>query len=286
MGKSLIIRQSLFNCNLMVLERYELRDELELESIIRGEASQLEKDLVILTEQRKTNDKRRIDLLGVDSNGILTLIELKVKQDEKQLQQALNYYDWVLNSIDFIRDSYKEKLKEKNIEVQDEMPRIILVAPEFDQRMLTEVKYINESIEVQLFKYICFNIASKKEVIFFPEEILEIKSIEEKPKTMEDFIQYIGDPQASESWKKIKEALEKLSSSTDTYRSGYKFWFKGRKFAQLHRRHGFFYLEYKVEGSWESSDKIKNFDDVKAIQDKIKKSIELVGGNFKPELFN
>lgn len=183
----------------MVLEWYELRDESELESILRKDPEQLEGGLIILTGQRKTGEKGRLDLLGVDPDGRIVVIELKAKEDDRQLQQALDYYDWTLESIDFIRDAYKEKLNAYKREIKGEMPRIILVAPEFNDRMLKAVKYLNQDIEIMLLRYVCFKISEdRKEIVFLPIDVPPIRGIEEKPRTMQEFLDYIKDPTVGE----------------------------------------------------------------------------------------
>ena len=67
-----------------------VRDEAELESLIKRDPSRVESGLVFLAEQRKTPGRGRLDLLGVDSEGVLAVVELKIVKDEGQLQQALN----------------------------------------------------------------------------------------------------------------------------------------------------------------------------------------------------
>jgi hypothetical protein len=266
------------------MDEIELRDEAELESIIRRDPAKAELGLIIITDQKSTTGGR-LDLLAVDGDGILTLMELKVKVDEGQLQQALNYYDWVLQSIDFIRDAYKHRLEQNKRQIRDEMPRIILIAPDFDKEMLTAAKYVRDDIDLRLLRYKAFNVNGKKEIVTFPIELTEVKEIEEKPKTVAEFLEYIGDSDVCETFNKAIEIFSKLSDEEPvTDRNHYKFRFAGRKFAEVHVRHGYFWIGLKDEDEWFWKDKVKTLDDMKSIREQIKKAIELVGGKFKDEV--
>jgi hypothetical protein len=256
-----------------------------LESIIRKDPAKVEPGLVIITDQKSTG-VGRLDLLGVDSEGVLTLIELKVARDEGQLQQALNYYDWVLQSIDFIRDAYRQRLEQHKRQIKDLWPRIILVAPDFDRELLTAAKYVREDVDVKFLRYRTFNINGKKELVTFLIELGEIKEIEEKPKTIHDFLEYIGDSSVAQTFNMALEIFAKLSDEEPvTAHNHYKFRYGGRKFAEIHVRHGYFWIGLKDEtGDWFWKDKVKTTDDIMSIRKEIKKAVELVGGVFKEEV--
>lgn len=69
-------------------------------------------------------------------------------------------------------------------------------------------------------------------------------------------------------------------------RWGYKFKYNGRNFIEMRARHDYFIFKYKVEGDWKSSTHIKSIDDIKIMKDSVRTAFELVGGQFKEELFN
>lgn len=268
------------------MEECDLRDEAELESIIRRDSSKLEPGLSIITDQKKMSSGRRLDLLAVDIDGILTLIELKVVKDEGQLQQALNYYDWVLESIDFIREAYKHILLEHKKEIKDEMPRIILVAPDFDKEMLTAAKFIRDDIDLKLLRYRSFTSEGRKEIVPFPIDTPELKEIEEKPKSINDFLGYIGDTSVGKTFKHAIEIFSKLSDEGPVIRrKSYKFRYGGRKFAEIYIKHGSFWVGLKGEYHrfWKD---VKTLEDITSIKEQIKLAVELVGGKFKEELFS
>ena len=137
----------------MVLKDAKIKDEAELESILVKEPNQIEEGFKIITHQRKAYGQKKMDILGVDSEGVLTIIELKVLTDVNQLRQALNYYDWIVDQgLDWIADAYKHKLEE--IKIEQRMPQIFLIAPDFDEEMIREAKYIRDYIKIRLFRYI------------------------------------------------------------------------------------------------------------------------------------
>lgn len=267
------------------MEEIELRDEAELESIIRKDPSNLEPGLMIITDQRGAAGGR-LDLLAIDSDGVLSLIELKVKTDEGQLQQALNYFDWVLESIDFVRDAYKNKLDKHQREIKDEIPRILLVAPDFNKELVTAAKFLRDDIDLKLLRYKAFSIDGKKEIFTIPVEIPEMKEIEEKPKPLEYYPDYIGNAAVCETFNKVVKFFSTLSDEEPvTKKRNYMFRYDGRKFAEIQVRHGYFWIGLKAEDEWFWKDKVKTIDDVKSIKEQIKTAIGFVGGQFKEEDF-
>lgn len=133
---------------------------------------------------------KRLDILGVDSEGVLTLIELKVNLDVKQLRQALEYYDWLMEQgIDWIAGAYKEKLQ--GTKLKEQMPQIFLIAPDFDDKRIKEAKYIRTNIKVRLFRYLALEINGNKEIKLMETPIPQPREIEAKPMTIKDNINYI-----------------------------------------------------------------------------------------------
>lgn len=97
--------------------------------------------------------------MAIDSDKNLVIIELKQFSDENQMLQAIGYFDWILKNIDWIKDAYK-------IEARDSKPRLILVAKEFPEIVVTLSKYWNEYIsQVSLYSYKSIVNNKKKEVV-------------------------------------------------------------------------------------------------------------------------
>lgn len=81
----------------MGFQEADVKDETELETLLKRYPDQIEKGLKIIDNQIIT-PKGRFDLLGVDVDRVLTIIELKVKRDDDHLKQAINYFDWILEN--------------------------------------------------------------------------------------------------------------------------------------------------------------------------------------------
>lgn len=263
----------------MTLKETTIKDEAELEAILVNDPDQIEEGFKVLTHQRKTSGLSRMDILGVDSEGTLTIIELKVVMDSNQLRQALQYYDWVLQqSLDWIRDAYKDKLSNKKIE--ERMPQIFLVAPEFEQDLITEAKYFREDIKIILFKYLVFEINGKKEIKLIEVTIPTVIEIEQKPWTVEDNINYILDKDIQILFCNIIKCLKEFDSSVEEKAGNWviSYWVGGRKFCELYPRRKFFSAGFKTdnEQKWSWITNIKSNDEVTNVLEKLKKAYELM----------
>ena len=261
------------------INEIKLTSEAELEALLVQNPEQVEKGFTILTHQRKTFGFKTLDILGIDSEGILTLIELKNSVDEGQLRQSILYYDWLLQQgIDWVSDAYKTQLGGKKI--AEKMPQIFLISPEFDDEMFIEVKYIRQDIKIRLFKFITLEIEEHKYVKLIEEPIPSIKALETKPWTLKDNIEYISDNDAKsifESFiKRIKEIEKNIEEKPSNYFISY--WIKGRKFCDLYPRKNSFAVGFKVntEKKWESLNNISSKEQANEAFEMIYKSYELM----------
>lgn len=165
----------------MVLKEAKISDEAELESLLVKDPNQIEENFKIITYRRQTSRLKRLAFLGVNSEGILTLIELKVTSDENQLKQALEYYDWLMEQgIDWIADAYKERLQ--GVILKEHMPQIFLIAPDFDDKLVKEAKYLRADIKLRLFRYLALEINGNKEIKVIETPIPPMREIEIKPR--------------------------------------------------------------------------------------------------------
>jgi hypothetical protein len=106
-----------------MFKRIEIDEERELENLVVKDPESVEDGLKYLTHQRQANGKF-IDVLAVDRDGVLTVVELKVGEEDEMLFQAMEYYDWVSSNRDRLANEYKSRVKI----VTEEDPRIVLVA--------------------------------------------------------------------------------------------------------------------------------------------------------------
>jgi len=264
----------------MALQNAEIENEAELEALLIEDSERIEKGFLILTNQRKTDGLDAMDILGVDFQGILTIVELKVRTDKGQLRQALKYYDWTLSQgLDWFKDAYKQKLGAR--EISDSMPQIILISPSFDDEMLIETKYIRNDITVRLFKYKPVEVKGTKEIVLFEEDIPGIKAIESKPWVLKDNIDYFIDDEIRTRFLKLIEQIRAIDSKIEEKieRKVIRFFINGRKICETWVTREYFNIGYKTadsENQWEYDKEIKTDDQTLEALNKAKTAYELM----------
>ena len=268
----------------MALKEAKLKDEAELESLLVRDPNQIEKGFKIITHQRKTRGQNKLDILGIDSQGVLTVAELKVAVDVNQLRQALNYYDWILErGLDWIVDAYKQKLK--GVEVEQRMPQIFLIAPDFDEKMIREAKYIRSDIQVRLFRYLAFEVDEKKEIKLIETLIPEIQEIETKPWSIQDNIEYISEKSVRDVFQQMMKKIKGINKEQIEEKPGswvISYWTSGRKFCEIYPKKKWFAIGFKTdenEQKWDWKTNITRMEEVEDIfRSKIMKAYNLMGG--------
>ena len=130
------------------MRNYEIikpENERELEDMICENPEIVEEGFQVLQRQLNTGYGGTIDVLGVDKTGTLTIIELKVDEDEGIFAQALDYFAWVNDNRDSIKRMFAtEKVDEK------QTPRIVLIAPYFSDGLRRRVNYLREDMSCNL----------------------------------------------------------------------------------------------------------------------------------------
>ncbi len=136
-------------------EVVKVNDEAELESIVMEHMDTLEPGLLLLDHQRRT-ETARLDVMCADSEASLVIVELKMKEEDGMLLQALGNLDYVNENKDRFAAFYNKKLKHENKQLEVDKgvpPRIILVAPSFSDSMRKAVKYVDENHSVSLKRF-------------------------------------------------------------------------------------------------------------------------------------
>jgi len=231
----------------MSLSETKIRDEAELESILIKDPEQIEKGFFVLSNQRKAHGQTSMDILGLDSSNVLTIVELKVTSDPDQLRQALRYYDWVLQQgIDWFSAAYEHKLDKRQI--ADQMPQIFLVAPQFDDELVIEAKYLRDDIKLRLFRYLALAVGAKKEIVMVEESIPSVRVIESKPWTIQDNISYITDSDIKTLFVKTMESIRGIADDIEEKAASWvvSYWIAGRKIGELYPKRKFFGSGFKV----------------------------------------
>jgi len=268
----------------MTLKDAKIKDEAELESLLVRDPNQIEEGFKIITHQRKTYRQNKLDILGVDSQGVLTIAELKVTTDINQLRQALNYYDWILErGLDWIIEAYKHKLK--GIKIEQRMPQIFLIAPDYDEKMIKETKYIRNDIQIRLFRYLAFEVNEKKEIKLMETSIPKIQEIETKPWSIQDNIDYISEKSTQDLFRGMMKKVKTINEKQIEEKSGnwvVTYWISGRKFCEMYPKKNWFAIGFKTdenEQKWDSITNITRKEQVEDIfQNKIIKAYNLMKG--------
>lgn len=151
--------------------------EAKLEQLILDDPEILESKLLLLDRQVATKYGKYVDLLGLDSEGVLHILELKRDRTPREVvAQALDYASWVqeLSNSD-VRDifetanpgrSFDEAFAQRfdGAPVPDELNSghvMTIIASDLDSATERIVTYLNNShdvpINVMLFRYFTDN---------------------------------------------------------------------------------------------------------------------------------
>ncbi len=140
------------------IKQIKLDNEDRLENWIEKDPSILGLDfLMIIGRQVQTDFDKRIDLLGINEEGDLTIIELKRDRTPREVvAQALDYASWVnklsYNQVKQIAEKYLEKNFEQAFEDKFGVPvpesintthNIVIVASELDETTERIVNYLS-----------------------------------------------------------------------------------------------------------------------------------------------
>jgi predicted transport protein len=93
----------------------------------------------------------RIDTLGLDENDRPTIIEFKWRDDETIINQGLFYLDWLIDHKGDYEIAAQKKLG-KDIEMNWDSPRLILIAQSFSKYDAYAVNRISENIELKVYR--------------------------------------------------------------------------------------------------------------------------------------
>jgi len=257
-------------------EKIKLETERELKAIIKKNPEHIEKGLIILADEFPV-ENGAIDLLCVDSGKVLTIIELKIHEEDLILMQAIRYYDSIFQSISRIAKIYP------NVEIDEkEDPRVILIAPTFSETLKKCAKYL--TLKLDLIEYEALEIQGERGLIC---RNIGIETLKELPiiRGVDDHLNYITDEKLRELCKEIIEKIKNIGENIEVY--GRQFYigfsYKGRLFSKIETKRNFFYTMAAIAPDWEI-DKTKIEELVDFTEDhfnEIKKAYEEMGGKMK-----
>jgi len=248
----------------------DLKEREELEPLLVENPDIIEQGLQILSHQLMT-DSGPLDILAVDSEGSLTVIELKNESSEEHLDQALRYYDWCRQNVLWISQAYSSK---NDIDPNADL-RLILIAPAFTETTKRIAKYIG--VELQLIEYHAFeNDKGERGIICTridygqPPEPPEIPTIEKK-------MEYFQDSEVRELFKAVLEELQAKQVEIKPIGGPWlSFGYKGKRFMYMGPKRNFFVADVLTPGdNWTGRKRISNrkeWDEV--FQEHIQKTIQ------------
>jgi hypothetical protein len=189
-------------------KKVSMQSEAELEDLICADPSCIEEGFKMIDRQLNTV-RGPLDILGLDSGRCLTVVELKINQEDGMLMQALDYFGWVNEN----RDSLKRMYPNHKIDFS-QVPRVILVAPSFSELMRKRVDFIREDIQISMLAFEILEHKEEKIVATVPITSQGITGPPPQPKTLQDFIDYIQDTELRKSFKEMYGHIKNISEDT------------------------------------------------------------------------
>ena len=248
--------------------KVSLRDEKELTQCIKNNPESVESGLKIIDTFFKLSNGREIDILAVDKDNNLVVMELKKDQDDTQLTQALDYYDWVLNNIDTLRRLFP------NTKFESVPPRIVLVAKKYTDNIILLAKYLHENVDITLYRYIAIKQNEDKAIICNDEAIPDVPEIF-NPTTEEELYDYITDEDVRKKTKNLVKSIRAFNSKVTAEVKnwwGFSIKYNGRVFGSIEIKRKYIHCLIKLDvfddESWDGYSEVKSKKDFEDSHDK------------------
>ena len=155
------------------------------------------------------------------------------------------------------------------------------VAKNFTESVITGAKYFAEPFDIKLYEYKAVKIGDDKFIICNENKLSKIAEIPEKPKTIDDQLNYITDGKVQEVFSDTIKVIKGLGENVEVTPTkwGISFKYRGRNFAAIYPRREAIVVDWKQSDGWYSETEIKRIERVQEIvQRDIRKSFELEGG--------
>ena len=262
--------------------RETLKNELEMTKIVEKNPSNVEEGLKVLKILFKLPNKKEIDVLAVDKYNVLTVIELKVGSDEGQLNQAMGYYNWALENLDTIKKIYKDTT------IEERNPRLILIAESYSDELLNLAKYLNETINLKLYRYTCVKCDNKKMLVCAEEEIPDIPGIF-TPTTASGSLANIKNKEVNSRTKALIKYLQSLDEEVTIEPKawgGFSIKYSGRRFCWIDLKREFINSGFKKnqkKDEWEYIDRANTLSDFKKMKKLARSAFDEVKEYMEPD---
>jgi predicted transport protein len=158
-----------------------------------------------LVSEFTTTHGGRIDTLGVDEDGSPVIIEYKESEKNNVINQGLFYLDWLVDHKGDFEILVQKKLG-KNVKVNWDAPRLILIAQSYNEYDKYAVNRISENIELK--KYILYD----NDVLFIENIVLPNRktTVKKTKKTNVTYKEYSVEDHLSGKSDKVKELFNEL----------------------------------------------------------------------------
>jgi predicted transport protein len=158
-----------------------------------------------LASEFTTTHGGRIDTLGVDEDGSPVIIEYKESEKNNVINQGLFYLDWLVDHKGDFEILVQKKLG-KNVKVNWDAPRLILIAQSYNEYDKYAVNRISENIELK--KYILYD----NDVLFIENIVLPNRktTVKKTKKTNVTYKEYSVEDHLSGKSDKVKELFNEL----------------------------------------------------------------------------
>lgn len=218
--------------------------ERDLEEYIVKNPESVEDGFKILNRQWPT-DSGPLDILGVDAAGVITIVELKVDEDDEQIIQGLRYYDYISNNTAaMVRHFSNDKLT-----ITDQDPRLILIAPSFSQTLRRICKYIDAELDLK--EYRAYKLPSGEVEVVINTVELEERTRPRIYPTLEQKLEEIQDERIRELARKFLGELESVGFEKRMVHDEWlSLWYGGRRVASFGCKRKFFVIETDTEEGW------------------------------------
>jgi len=217
--------------------------EKKLEALLVKDLSVIDPKLSFLGRQIET-DSGFLDVLAFheEDNG-LALMELKVKEDDGQLFQAIRYYDWVKSRIELIGRSYG---KEIDVDVD---PWVILVAPSFSENLRKVARYIDIDY-LSLFEYSVLQLSDGYKYVYCKDVDYGEPYEPKKIPTIEGKLSYITDENVKSIFLNALSTLKDNGIEVQPRRRRISLLHDSKVIGKIRCRRQFFKIASSFRGEW------------------------------------
>jgi hypothetical protein len=142
----------------------KLANENMIQDWIAGRPELLGLNLLIIGREVVAPDRGRIDLLGIDEEGNLSILELKRDRTPREvIAQALDYASWVVTlstrevhdiAVKYLKKdlegAFRERFEIELPETLNESHTMVIIASKFDPSSQRIVRYLSETYDIAI----------------------------------------------------------------------------------------------------------------------------------------